>query len=327
MASRTSCAAGVDAADDVVAVGAKGRRQRQRRLSKLIRDRVSVSLDRLDGSRAAAADASDHIVGMGSHGAPREFGCVRETSRHPVAMRIDRLDHGILRSLDAFDQIVASFAQAGQQAVADRLETIVDLSHSRHDVAGGLLARVGEAVGQAFADRVDRYAHSRAFRDDALERRGAGPVHRDANLIRRRAERRGQFLAGLSETLAQIAASGDEVLGDAVVSCCYGVANPRSAGHDRLALIGHFGDQQADLALVVGIGALKRRYLGSHAGLELRGARQRAFDPIAHRREFATDGLGQVRDMLAGHRLGFGQTHSDLGDRARRLSQLAQPPR
>ena len=207
MASRTSALLALNAADDVVAVGAKGARQRQRRISKLIRDRVSVSLDRFDGSRAAAADASDHIVGMGPHGAPREFGCVRKTRRHPVAMRLDRLDHGILRSLDAFDQIVAPFAQAGQQAVADRLETIVDFSHSRQDVAGCLLARVGEAVGEAFADRGDRYAHSRAFRDNALERRGAGPVHRDGDLIRRRAERRGQFLAGFSEALAQIAAS------------------------------------------------------------------------------------------------------------------------
>ena len=89
-------AAGVNTANDVVGVGAKGGRQPQRCDSKLIRDLVSVSLDRFHGSRAAAADASDHIVGMGPHGAPREFGGVRETSRDPVAMRVDRLDHGIL---------------------------------------------------------------------------------------------------------------------------------------------------------------------------------------------------------------------------------------
>src|SRR3984957_13842290 len=129
-----------------------------------------MSLDRVDGSCAAAADASDHLLSMSTHGAPREFGGVRETSRDPVAMRVDRLDDGILRSLDAFDQIVASFAQARQQIVSDRLETIVDLSHSRHDVACGLLARISEAVSEAFADRRDRYAHSRAFRHDAIDR-------------------------------------------------------------------------------------------------------------------------------------------------------------
>src|ERR1700722_4031688 len=163
-------AAGVNTANDVVAVGAKGGRQPQRCDGKLIRDLVSVSLDRFDGSRAAAADASDLIVGMGSLGAPCEFATGPETSRHPVAMRINRLDYGILRSLDAFDQIVAPFAQARQQIVADRLETVVDFSDARQDVPGGLLACVGEAVGQALADRGDRYAHSRAFRDDALER-------------------------------------------------------------------------------------------------------------------------------------------------------------
>src|ERR1700722_7795522 len=89
-------AAGVNTVNDVVGVGAKGGRQPQRCDSKLIRDLVSMSLDRFHGSRAAAADASDHIVGMGPHGAPCEFGCVREASRDPVAMRVDRLDHRIL---------------------------------------------------------------------------------------------------------------------------------------------------------------------------------------------------------------------------------------
>jgi hypothetical protein len=123
------------------------------------------------------------------------------------------------------------------------------------------LARIGEAVCEAFANRFDRYAHSRAFRDNALERRGAGLVHRGGNLIRSRAERCSDFLASRSESPAEIVASRDQVLGDAVVSCGYGVANPGSTCHDRLALIGHFGDEQADLALVVGIGALERRHL------------------------------------------------------------------
>ena len=268
------CAAGVDAADDVVAMRAKGARQRQRRLGKLIGDRVPVAPDRLDRSRAAAADASDHIVGVGANGAPCEFGCVRQTRRHPVAVRLDRLDDRILRSLNAFDQIVAPLPQTGQQVVADRLETAVDFADTRDDVAGRLLARVGEAFGQGFADRRDRYAHPRAFGDDALEGRGAGAVHRGGDVIRRPAERGSQSLAGFREAFAQVAAGDVEVRRDAVVGRRDGVADPRSAGHDQLALIGHFGDQQADLALVVGIGALERRNLRSHAGLELRGSRR-----------------------------------------------------
>jgi len=45
------CAACVHAANDFIAVGAKGGRQRKRGFSKLIRDRISVTFDRLDGSR------------------------------------------------------------------------------------------------------------------------------------------------------------------------------------------------------------------------------------------------------------------------------------
>ena len=321
------CAAGVYAANDIVAVGAKGARQRQRRLGKLIRDPLSVSSDRLDGARAAAADSSDHIVGVGANGAAREFGSVCKTRRHPVAVRLDRLDDGILRGLDASDQILAPLPQAGQQVVADRFETIVDFPDARQDVPGGLLARVGEAFGQGFADRRDRYAHPCAFGDDALERRGAGAVHRDGYVVRRRPERNGQFLADFGEALAQIAAGHVEVRRDAVMGRRYGVADPCPAGYDRLALIGHLGDEQANLAFIIRIRALERRNLRSHAGLELRGARERALDAIPHRREFATDGLGQVRHMVARHCLGFGQTHGDLGDRARRLSQLAQPSR
>ena len=68
-------------------------------------------------------------------------------------------------------------------------------------------------------------------------------------------------LAGFGEAVAQNRAGGIKVLGDAVVSVRDCVADPAAAGHDRLPLIGHFGDQQANLALVVGIGALEGRNL------------------------------------------------------------------
>src|ERR1700733_15401394 len=123
-------AAGVNTANDVVGVGAKGSRQPERRDSKLLGDLVAVSLDRFDGSRAAAADATDHIVGMRPHGAPREFGCVRETSRHPVAMRIDRLNDGILRSLDAIDTLIRAPSATMRSSVEEPVRSIARVMSS-----------------------------------------------------------------------------------------------------------------------------------------------------------------------------------------------------
>ena len=320
-------AARVDAADDVVAVSAERARQGERRRPELIRDCVSVSLDRLDRPGAAAADAADHLVGVSADGASRELRRVPEPSRHPVAMGVDRLDDRILRGLNAFDQIFAPLAQARQQVVADSLEAVVNFTDPRQDIARGLLAGIGEALGEAFADPGDRHAHPRAFGDDSLQRRRPGALQAAGDVVRRRPDRCSQPLAGFGQAFAQTRAGGIEVRGDAVVGGRDCVADPRPAGHDRLALIGHFGDQQPNPSLVVGIGALERRNLRLHPSLKLRSARKRAFDPIPHRRELAADGLGQVRHVFPRRRLGFGQAHGDLGDRARRLPELAQPPR
>ena len=103
------------------------------------------------------------------------------------------------------------------------------------------------------------------------------------DVIRRGAERCGKPLAGFNEALAQIGAGGVEVLGDAVVRVRDCVADPRSTAHDRLTLIGHLSDKQANFALVVGIGTLEGGNLRAHARLEFGSARKRAFDAIPHR--------------------------------------------
>ncbi len=69
------------------------------------------------------------------------------------------------------------------------------------------------------------------------------------------------------------------------------VAHPRPADDDRLPLIGHFGDEQTDLALIVGIGTLEGRDLGPYTRLKLGRARKRPFDAIAHGGELTTDRL------------------------------------
>ena len=140
-------------------------------------------------------------------------------------------------------------------------------------------------------------------------------------------ERGGEPLSGLVQSLAQTVSGGIEVPGDAAVRVGDRVAHARTAGDDRFALIGHFGDERANLAFVVGIGALERRDFGLHPGLEFGGARQRALDAVAHRGELAANRLRQGGDMFARHRFRLRQTNRDLRNRARRLAQFAHAAR
>ncbi len=232
-----------------------------------------------------------------------------------------------MRNIDALDQFVAAPLHAGKQDFSGRLDAAIDVADPRQDVVGGFSAGVGEASGEAVADSGDRHGHLRTPGDDALERRGAGAVDGVGDLLRRCAERGDETLAGFVEAIAEAGAGRIEVFGNAVVRVGDRVAHPRPADHDRLPLIRHLGDQQTDLALIVGIGALEGRDLGPHARLELGRPREGPFDAVAHEGELAADRLRQAHHMLAGHRLRLGQTNRHLGNRARRLTQFAQSAR
>ncbi len=106
------------------------------------------------------------------------------------------------------------------------------------------------------------------------------------------------------------------------------ILRPRGArAVQRFALIGHLGDQRANAAFAVGIGALERGDLGADQGLQLGGAGQCPLDAVAHRGDFPAYRLGKRGDLLA--RCGFGlrQPQRDPGDRTRRDAQFLHPAR
>ena len=264
---------------------------------------------------------------MGPDRASGEFGGVREARSDVVAMGADRVDDRGLRGVDAGNQVVAARLHVVEQDVARRPDAVIDVSDPFEDVVGGFLARFGEPGCDALADADDRDGDLRPFGGDALDRRGAAAVHRGGDVFRRGAERGGDAPPSLGQAIAELCARRVEVSGHAAVGAGDRIAHARAAGHDRLALVGHFGDERANLALVVGIGALERGDLGLHPGLEFGGARKGAFDAVAHRRQFAADRLRQGDHMLAGRRLGLGEAHRNLGNRPGRLVQFTQPSR
>ena len=100
---------------------------------------------------------------------------------------------------------------------------------------------------------------------------------------------------------------------------CEPVMAPRTRSafvDDRLALRHEFVDQRADADLVVGIGALQRRDLAAHQGLELAGAGERPLDAVADGGDFAAHGLRDRQHGVGREAFGLRETHGDLADGA-----------
>ena len=84
---------------------------------------------------------------------------------------------------------------------------------------------------------------------------------------------------------------------------------------DGVALLAEAVDQRADAGLVLRVGALELVDLGVDQRLELDGARQRALDAFAHRRDLAAHGLADHHDAVLRERLRLGEAEGDLGHR------------
>ncbi len=308
----------VEARDEIVGCRRRGFGEPPRR-------QVALALNGVGRARARFRDAPDDVVGDAGEGVARPPRRLLDARGRTLAMRADGVDHHGLGRVDALDEIGAARIHAGEQEVADGLHLVVDVRDAVDDVVGGPPAGVGETVGERVADARNRIRDLGAFGGDPLDGRRTGAIHRDRDAFRRGAKRGGETLPGVIELARQALAGGIEVARNAAVGVGDRVAHARAARHDRLALVGHLGDQRTDLALVVRVGALERRHLGLDPGLEFGGARQRPLDPVAHRRQFAADRLRQRRDLIAGDRLGLDQPDCDLRDRPRRLAQFAHP--
>ena len=184
-------------------------------------------------------------------------------------------------------------------------------------------SRVATSPPRAFRDSL----HLRALRRDPVDGRGARAVHDHSDLLRGGAERGGDALADVGNAFAEALGDVLEIGGDLLVRVVHGGAQATAVGDDRLALIGHLGDQRANAAFVVGIGAFERRDLGTHERLQFGGASQRPLDAVAHRGDFPADRLGQRDDLLARDRFRLREPQRNLRDRARRDAQLLQPAR
>ncbi len=96
-----------------------------------------------------------------------------------------------------------------------------------------------------------------------------------------------------------------------------GAANLLGLADQIVALMGDVLQQRADAHLVVAIGALKRCDFVGDERLQFAGARDRAFDAVAHRGDFAANRLTDGHHGIGGGALGLGEADRDLRHRLR----------
>ena len=126
-------------------------------------------------------------------------------------------------------------------------------------------------------------------------------------------EELGELRSALGELLVDARARGGQIAGDLLADAAQGLADPLAVVGKRLALARKLADQAADAKLVVAIGALERRHLVMHQGLELAGAADGAGNCVVHGGDLAADGLSQGGDGLLGELVRLGEADRDLG--------------
>ncbi len=185
-----------------------------------------------------------------------------------------------------------------------------------------------EAGGEAFAGVEHR---ARGFGAGFLE-----PIEQVATAL---AERENHVVAGAAERARDVGAAFFQRAGDALgnfvdpggdrvrdqrdivakvdLHAGDGAANLLGLSDQVVALVGDILQQRADPHLVVGIGALERGDFIGNQGFEFAGARDRALDAIAHRRDLAADRLTDGYHGVAGRTLRLGEADRDLCHRLR----------
>ena len=195
-----------------------------------------------------------------------------------------------------------------------------------------------EGRGQPVAGRGDRLAGFGAGQFQPFEQVAAALAKRLDHGVAGMAERARDVLALFGQRVGDPARGLVDLLGDEVADlrnvaaeiemhAVDGIADLFGLADQRVALLAEVLQQAADAHFVVVVGVLQRRDFVGDQRLEFGGARQRAFDAVAHGGDLAADRLADRDDRFARDRLGLGEPHRDLGHRLRDQPQLLRAPR
>ena len=169
-------------------------------------------------------------------------------------------------------------------------------------------------LGAGFLEAVEQVAAALAEREDHVV---AGIAERAGDVGAALFQRAGDALGDFVDPRGDRVRDQRDVVAQVDLHAGNGAANLFGLADQVVALMGDVLQQGADPHFVVAVGALQRRDFVGDQGFEFAGACDRAFDAVAHGRDFAADRLADGDHGVAGGALGLREADRDLRHRLR----------
>ena len=223
---------------------------------------------------------------------------------------------------DAVDALVQHLVDA----VGQIDELVMDVPGLEIEAGGEAFAGVehrARGLGAGFLEAVEQVAAALAEREDHVV---AGVAERAGDVGAAFFQRAGDALRDLVDAGGDRVRDQRDVVAQVDLHAGDGAADLFGLADQVVALMGDILQQGADAHFVVAVGAFQRGDFVGDQGFEFAGARDRAFDAVAHGRDFAADRLADGHHRIAGGALGLGKADRNLRHRLRDHAQFLAAP-
>ena len=279
------------------------------------RQPIAGVVDLADEIAAAQFEFQQQGVGGILQGIVHLFGTVR-----------DAVDDGGRTLLELAGDAVDALVQHLVDAVGEIDELVMDVPGLEIEAGGEALAGVEHragGLGAGFLEAVEQVAAALAERQDHVV---AGVAQRAGDVGAALFQRAGDAFCDFIDARCDGVRDQRDVVAQVDLHAGNGAANLFGLADQIVALMGDVLQQRADAHFVVAIGAFQRRDFVGNQGFEFAGARDRAFDAVAHRRDFAADRLADGDHGVARSTLGLREADRDLRHRLRDHAQFLASP-
>ncbi|MGY3034801.1 hypothetical protein ACVIIV_003971 [Bradyrhizobium sp. USDA 4354] len=310
---------GLGLADDLGDQGVDGGVERLARL-------VAAGHDLAGETVAGVVDLGGDIVGTQLELEQQRVRRVLQGIVHLLGALGDAVDDrgGTLLELagDAVDALVQHLVDT----VGEIDELVVDVTGFEVEAGGQPLAGVehgARGLVAGFLEAVEQVAAALAERQDHVV---AGIAQRAGDVGAALFQRAGDGLGNLVDAGGDRVRDQRDVVAQVDLHPGDGAADLLGLADQIVALMRDVLEQGADAHLVVGIGAFECGDLVGDQRLELAGARDRALDAVAHRRDLAADGLTDGDHGIGGRAFRLGEADRDLRHRLRDHAHFLAAP-